>query len=89
MLPCEHCLPCGQHTCLSASAVSQVCFAAVGIVSDLCRSVGQAALVESSAEIMQALFNALADANLQKSLKPQVLFCFLHIILTVLTYFTY
>ncbi|XP_065178796.1 importin subunit beta-1-like [Sycon ciliatum] len=58
---------------LNARNEHDVCFAAVGIVSDLCRSVGKAALVDCASEIVSALYAVLQDDTIQKSIKPQVL----------------
>lgn len=67
---------------LQNKAEYQVCIAAVGVVSDVCRAIGRQILPHCD-EIMTVLLTNLSDANVHRSVKPHILGVFGDICLAI------
>merc|ERR1712240_79764 len=60
---------------LRNTAEYQVCHAAVGLVGDICRSMGSK-ILQWSDEVMEVLLSNLGDNSVHRSVKPQILTVF-------------
>merc|ERR1719461_1985645 len=60
---------------LRNTAEYQVCYAAVGLVGDICRAMGSK-ILQWSDEVMEVLLSNLGDNSVHRSVKPQILSVF-------------
>ena len=54
----------------------QVCHAAVGLVGDICRAMGNKLVGPFTDEVMEVLLTNLRDNNVHRTVKPQILSVF-------------